>query len=309
MNRTVLLLIAVSFSVQAICGPRYRWNSRYQNYIDQYKDLAIEEMLNYGIPASITLAQGLLESGAGGSELTQKGNNHFGIKCHGWEGRAVYHDDDAANECFRAYDNAEQSYEDHCKFLKRSRRYRSLFDLERTDYRGWARGLKAAGYATDPNYAQRLIDIIELYKLHQYDKAKNYDKFMVRRAEIDKPIRVGMTLHPIRRYNENYYIKVRPGDTFYSIGKEIGISGKKIAKWNEREYNDRLTVNEIIWLKKKQKRAPKQYKKHPHLVRTNESLYDIAQFYGIRLKSIIKMNPQLQRNDYQVRIGDEIRVY
>lgn len=308
MNRTVLLLIAVSFSVQAICGPRYRWNSRYQNYIDQYKDLAIEEMLNYGIPASITLAQGLLESGAGGSELTVKGNNHFGIKCHGWTGRAVYHDDDAAGECFRAYNSAEESYDDHCKFLTSGRRYRSLFDLDVRDYRGWAHGLKAAGYATNPHYAQRLIDIIELYKLYQYDKAKSYDKFMVQRAEKDRPVN-GMTLHPIRQYNENYYIKVRPGDTFQSIGKEIGISGRKIAKWNEREYRDNLTEGEIIWLKKKQKRAPKQYKNHPHYVRSGESLYSIAQFYGIRLKSLIKKNPQLYSRQYQVRIGDELRVY
>lgn len=290
-------------------GPKFRWNARYQNYINQYKDIAIEQMLRYGIPASITLAQGLLESGAGHSELAVKGNNHFGIKCHGWGGRTMYQDDDAEGECFRAYDNPEQSYKDHSLFLINGRRYRKLFTLDKRDYRGWARGLKAAGYATNPHYAQRLIDIIELYKLYDYDKATDYDKFMVQRVIKDKPARPGMTLHLIKKYNKNYYIIARRGDTFKAIGKEIGISGKKIAKWNERDYNDRITPGETIWLKKKQKRAPKQYKNHTHLVREGESLYSIAQNYGIRLKSIVKMNPQLKRTDYQVRIGDELRIY
>lgn len=309
MKRLLSLFLLLLFLTQVVAGPRMRWNLKYQNYIDQYKDLAIQEMMQYGVPASITLAQGLLESGAGQSELTRKGNNHFGIKCHGWGGRAVYQDDDAIGECFRAYDNAEQSYEDHSRFLRHGRRYSSLFDLDLRDYRGWARGLKAAGYATNPHYAQRLIDIIELYKLYQYDNARSYDKFMVKRAEKDKPVAPNLPLHSIRRYNENYFIKVRQGDTFEAIGKEIGISGRKIAKWNEREYHDQLQVGEMIWLKKKQKRAPKQYKDHPHYVRTGESLYSIAQFYGIRLKSLIKKNPQLARTQYQVRVGDEIRVY
>lgn len=309
MKRAVSLVLLFVFLTSVMAGPRYRWNARYQNYIDQYKDLAIDEMLRYGVPASITLAQGLLESAAGGSTLTIKGNNHFGIKCHGWNGRSIYQDDDAINECFRAYDNAQDSYEDHCKFLTRQQRYRSLFDLDRRDYRGWAHGLKAAGYATNPHYAQRLIDLIELYKLYQYDNARSYDHFMVKRAEKDKPIIPGGTLHSISRYNENYYIKARQGDTFKAIGKEIGISGKKIAKWNERDYHDTLQPGEIIWLKKKQKRAPKQYKGHPHYVRQGESLYSIAQFYGIRLKSIIKMNPQLAAKQYQVTVGDELRVY
>lgn len=309
MKRTVAFLLIILLVLPVSARPKYRWNVKYQNYIDQYKDLAIEEMLSYGIPASITLAQGLLESGAGGSELTLKGNNHFGIKCHGWQGRTVYQNDDALNECFRAYDNARQSYEDHSQFLYKGRRYRSLFSLDRTDYRGWAYGLKAAGYATNPQYAQRLIDIIELYKLYEYDKARSYDHFMVRRAEKDRPVQRGMTLHPIRQYNDNYYIKVRRGDTFKLIGKEIGISGRKIARWNEREYKDKLTEGEIIWLKKKRSRAPKQFKNHPHRVRANESLYNIAQTYGVKLKSVIRKNPWLASRDYQVRVGDEIRIY
>ena len=130
------------------------WNKTYQDYFDLYDDVAIEQMQKYGIPASITLAQGVLESGAGKSELARKGNNHFGIKCNGWTGRKTYHDDDELQECFRAYDNAYQSYVDHSLFLKNSPRYARLFELKRSDYKGWAKGLKACGYATSPTYAQ-----------------------------------------------------------------------------------------------------------------------------------------------------------
>ncbi|MBQ4147441.1 MAG: glucosaminidase domain-containing protein, partial [Prevotella sp.] len=128
MNRKVLVaILTVTFLTSVVHAQNYRWNASFQTYIDQYRDLAIQEMLRYNIPASITLAQGLLESGAGKSELVRKGNNHFGIKCHGWTGRTVYHDDDLTQECFRAYDNALQSFEDHSKFLVNGTRYRSLF--------------------------------------------------------------------------------------------------------------------------------------------------------------------------------------
>ena len=165
MRRKTLFFVAIIFLMPMTVSAQIRWNSAYQTYIDQYKDIAIEQMLKYHIPASITLAQGVFESGAGRSELTRKGNNHFGIKCHGWTGRTTYHDDDAKGECFRAYNNAYESYEDHSKFLVSGQRYRNLFKLSVTDYKGWARGLKAAGYATNPRYADKLIDIIQLYKL------------------------------------------------------------------------------------------------------------------------------------------------
>ena len=172
------------------------WNQTFQQYIDQYKDIAIEQMLRYHIPASITLAQGLFESGAGKSELARKANNHFGIKCSGgWEGRRTYHDDDERGECFRVYDSVFDSYEDHSLFLVGKQRYQSLFQLKTTDYKGWAHGLKAAGYATNPQYAQKLIDLIQLYKLDQYDKAKGYDKFM---AEHTKGQTGGISLHTIK---------------------------------------------------------------------------------------------------------------
>jgi flagellum-specific peptidoglycan hydrolase FlgJ len=172
MKRVATFFIYIMVCLPMLAGPK--WNSRYQAYIDQYKDIAIEEMLRYGIPASITLAQGLLESGAGQSTLAVKGNNHFGIKCHnGWTGPTMLKDDDRKDDCFRVYSSPYESYEDHSKFLASSQRYRSLFSLKTTDYKGWARGLKAAGYATNPVYAQSLIDIIERYGLYQYDNAKS----------------------------------------------------------------------------------------------------------------------------------------
>ena len=281
-----------------------RWNQQYQQYIDQYKDIAIEQMQRYKIPASITLAQGLFESGAGKSELAVKGNNHFGIKCNGWDGRKVYHDDDARNECFRAYSSAYESYEDHSRFLANGRRYASLFQLKTTDYKGWAKGLKAAGYATNPQYAQKLIDIIQLYKLYEYDTAKGYDKFMAQHTK-DHTTN-GAALHPIKIFNKNYYLIARKGDTFKSIGDEVGISYKKIAKYNERDKHDPLTEGEIIWLKKKQTKAPKDYKGRLHYVRQGESMYSIAQKYGIRLKNLYKMNKLSP--DYDIRVGDGLRL-
>lgn len=297
----IIFLCILSLPLNA----QLRWNFRYQTYIDQYKDLAISQMLRYNIPASITLAQGLLESNAGNSELSTKGNNHFGIKCHDWLGATTYHDDDEAQECFRAYKDVYESYEDHSKFLARQPRYKSLFTLDRTDYKGWARGLKRCGYATNPAYANSLINIIELYKLHKYDNAKSYDRFMVKRSEV-KDIAPGLNLHPIHIYNKNYYLQARAGDTFKSIGKEVGISYKKIARYNERDKKDILQPGEIIYLKKKQKKADKVYKRRPHIVKSGESMYSIAQYYGIRLESLYKMNRLTP--DYSIKVGDTLRV-
>lgn len=301
----VLLLILFIYSINGMA--QMKWNSAYQSYINQYKDLAIEEMLKYNIPASITLAQGVFESSAGRSTLTVNANNHFGIKCHDWLGASVYTDDDAVNECFRAYDNALQSYEDHSKFLKNNVRYSRLFSLDRTDYRGWAYGLKACGYATNPQYAPKLIGIIELYKLYQYDTASSYDRFMAKHGIESSHARNGIILHPIYIYNKNYYIKARKGDTFKSIGEEIDISYRKIARYNERNKRDILQEGEVIYLKKKRSKADKEYKRRPHIVRPGESMYSIAQFYGMKLKSLYKKNDLTP--DYQIRVGDSLRVY
>ena len=302
MKKTILTLGLLCWGLLA--GAQSAWNQRYQQYIDQYKDCAIEQMLKWKIPASITLAQGILESGAGQSSLATAGNNHFGIKCHGWKGRTVSRDDDRRNECFRAYNSAFDSYEDHSRFLASGQRYRSLFNLKITDYRGWAHGLKAAGYATNPQYAQKLIDIIQLYKLYQYDTAKSYDKFMTQHAKGQQVS--GKPLHPIMIYNKNYYLIARRGDSFRTIGEEIGISYKKIAKYNERDKHSPLQEGEIVWLKKKQKKAAKEYKDRPHYVRAGESMYSIAQKYGIQLKALYKKNHLSP--DYDLRVGDQLKL-
>ena len=282
-----------------------KWNSTYQQYIDQYKDVAIEQMKKHRIPASITLAQGLFESGAGRSELARKGNNHFGIKCHGWKGRTVHHDDDARNECFRAYDNAYESYEDHSRFLVSGKRYQGLFSLKTTDYKGWAHGLKAAGYATNPNYATKLIQIIELYKLYEYDHAKHYDRFLAS-ATKDR-VGPGGMIHPIYKFNNNYYLKARRGDTFMSIAKEVGISERKLASYNELPVSASLSEGDIIYLKKKAKKAPKSYVDRLHYVRAGESMYSISQLYGIRMKNLYKMNNMTPYDNIVIGQGLRLR--
>lgn len=302
MKRSVISFAMLVLTLMA--SAQARWNQQYQQYIDQYKDVAIAQMLRWHVPASITLAQGLLESGAGQSTLATKGNNHFGIKCHDWTGRTIRRDDDRPDECFRAYDSAYDSYEDHSRFLATGQRYKSLFSLKKTDYKGWANGLKAAGYATNPRYASILIELIQLYKLYQYDTAGSYDRMLVEHAQSTGAD--GQPLHAIYVYNNNYYVYVRAGDTFRSIADEIGISYRKLARYNERDKHDALQTGEVVWLKKKQKRAPKEYKNRHHFVRAGESMYSIAQKYGIRLKSLYKMNNLTP--EYSIRVGDELRV-
>lgn len=305
MNKIAIIFL---FSISSMASwAQMRWNQTYQLYINQYKDLAIREMLQYRIPASITLAQAVFESGAGRSRLARLGNNHFGIKCHGWTGRTIAEDDDALGECFRAYDHPLQSFEDHSKFLVNSSRYRRLFSLSMQDYRGWAHGLKACGYATNPRYAYKLIELIELYKLYVYDNARSYDHAMVEYSGNQTVVNQAKPLHPIAIFNKNYYIRARRGDTFKLIGEEIGVSYKKIAKYNERDKDDALTEGEIIFLKKKRKKAPKAFKNRPHVVKNGESLYIIAQIYGMRLSSLYKLNDFTP--DHTIHVGDVVRVY
>ena len=282
-----------------------RRNSAYEDYINRYKDIAIEQMMRHRIPASITLAQGLLESGAGKSLLTVSSNNHFGIKCHNeWTGRRFYKDDDIKDDCFRVYDNARESFEDHSKFLLRPR-YQSLFSLKTTDYKGWARGLKACGYATNPQYADKLIGLIELYGLYEYDYAKKYDKFIATHSGVNTSGHYAN--HRIYYRNKNYYLVANGGETFKSLAEEVGVSYRKLAKYNERDKKDVLSKGDIIYMEKKRSKAEKMYKNQPHVVKANESLYDIAQLYGIRLKYLYKKNGLPL--DYVPRPGDRLRVY
>ena len=270
-------------------------NKQYEEYIKKYRDIAVEEMKKYHIPASITLAQGLLESGAGQSTLARKSNNHFGIKCGSdWKGKSVRHDDDERNECFRAYKHPKQSYEDHSKFLVSRPRYASLFKLKMTDYKGWARGLKKAGYATNPRYAEQLIGIIELYDLDKYDK-KGGLKWMKENPNPHQPYIA----------NGLVYIVVRSGDTWKSISKEFDISRKKLRKYNDLYKGYELKVGDILYLEKKNRRADKEH--IVHVLRAGESMYSISQKYGIRLKRLYKLN-KMSEDESTPEVGTILRL-
>jgi len=199
-------------------------------YIKKYAPIAVSEMHKYKVPASITLAQGILESGNGRSQLASKSNNHFGIKCHtGWKGAKVYHDDDEKGECFRKYKYVESSYEDHSQFLSGRRRYASLFALRKTDYKGWSKGLKKAGYATDKNYPKKLIKIIETYELYEFDKIREKDLKRVKK-ETSKTERKPKI--KTKKRAKKYY-EVKKGDTLYSIARKYETSVTKLKKVND----------------------------------------------------------------------------
>ena len=285
-----VLTIFVCLAIQAQTR-----NKQYEDYIKKYRELAVDEMKKYHIPASITLAQGLLESGAGQSTLARKSNNHFGIKCGSdWNGKTVSHDDDARGECFRAYKHPKQSYEDHSKFLAGRPRYASLFKLKITDYKGWARGLKKAGYATNPRYADQLIDIIELYDLDKYDK-KGGLKWMKENPNPHQPYIA----------NDLVYIVVRAGDSWKSISKEFDISQSKLRKYNDLYKGYILQVGDILYLEKKNKKAGKEH--IVHVLRAGESMYSISQKYGIRLKNLYKLN-KMNAEDPAPEVGTILRL-
>ena len=292
MKKLILSLLTITLCLAIQAQPR---NKQYESYIKKYRELAVEEMKKYHIPASITLAQGLLESGAGQSELARKSNNHFGIKCGGdWRGKTVSHDDDARGECFRAYKHPKDSYEDHSKFLVGRPRYASLFKLKITDYKGWARGLKKAGYATNPRYADQLIGIIELYELYKYDE-KNYLKW----------IKKNPNPHQTYIANDLLYIVVRAGDSWKSISQEFDISQKKLRKYNDLYKGYALQVGDILYLEQKNKRADEDH--IVHVLRAGESMYSIAQKYGIRLKNLYKLN-KMHEDDPTPEVGTILRL-
>lgn len=281
-------------------------SQQYINYIERYKNIAVDQMLRYRIPASITLAQGLLESGAGTSTLATEANNHFGIKCgRAWTGPYVLRDDDARNEKFRKYRSAEESYEDHSRFLKQAR-YSSLFQLSMKDYKGWAHGLKRCGYATNPRYGYLLVDLIERYQLSRYDSYTSSDS-RVDYSRIDYDLnREEMATHLVYRNNENYYIIAQAGDTFERLAEETGVSSRNIRKYNELPKGYQLKAGDVLYLERKRKKAAKKYKGVPHVVQGGESLYSISQKYGVRLKCLYDMNKL--SSDYSIRVGDRLRV-
>lgn len=271
----IFLSITLSVSAQS---------NGYDAYINQYWSMAVEQMQRYHIPASITLAQGIIESRAGQSTLCKKSNNHFGIKCSSsWTGPYVLATDDRPNEKFRAYKSARESYEDHSKFLTQNQRYGFLFKLSPTDYRSWAYGLKSAGYATNPRYADLLIGLIEDYQLYRFDNSTSINRHQLSRVE-------NRSEHTVYFNNDNYYVIARQGDTFAGIAKETGVSRRKIMSYNELPQGYVLQAGDVLYLEKKKKRAESSYKGKLITVQNGESYYTIAQRFGIRLKYLYKMN-------------------
>jgi len=207
-------------------------------YIEEYNDIAIAEMLRYKIPASITLAQGILESNSGRSRLTVNANNHFGVKCHGsWKGKRIYHDDDARQECFRKYKHPLTSFRDHSLFLFERKRYAALFDLKLTNYKGWARGLKKAGYATDPKYPAKLIRLIEDYELYKYDDFNKKYAGGVTKVSKPKPKKPGT------------YVVVKKGDTLYSLARRHNLTVDRL-KWLNGLKSNELDIGQELFIEK-----------------------------------------------------------
>jgi hypothetical protein len=301
-----------------------------QQYIATYKELAIEEMIRTGVPASIKLAQGIHETEAGESELVRKSNNHFGIKCKNtWTGESVTHDDDARGECFRKYDKAEDSYRDHSDFLKNSPRYLSLFNLDPTDYEDWAWGLKRAGYATNPKYPQILIQLIESYNLNDYTLIalgkKNQDpqlSIAENKTKIPQiyssPVNTGGSEDPgqqaanklkaqardypegVFKINETKVVFAKKGTSYLSMASEYNIPLSRIFEFNDMQQQEIAGEDQLIYLQRKRRTGNNEF----HIVQPGESLFAIAQTEAIRLENLINYN--MLGNGQQPAIGEKL---
>ncbi len=326
-GRSVIMLKTISYLIIALClsllparifsQPGERMTA--EDYIHKYRIIAINEMNQYRIPASITLAQGLLETDNGNSELARLANNHFGIKCkNDWTGKTYLKDDDEADECFRKYDSPYESYADHSLFLTSRERYRSLFELDIMDYRGWARGLKAAGYATNPEYDKSLIRIIEELSLHVLDDQFVPNQILiVNGSEIQQDTSMAYLMSPVdsipsesffstfRRIYVNNGVKLilaKKNDTYYKIATDFAIYSYQIPKYNELPKRGAPAEGQVIYIKKKKKKSSFDY----HVVRHRQTMHDIGQKYAIRLKTLYRMNEM--RKDDHLAEGQLIRL-
>lgn len=297
MTTTYRHITTIIAAFLCICMPFISRADAYSEYISTYSSLAIEQQEKHGIPASVTLAQGLLESSAGRSRLATKGNNHFGIKCHlTWRGDTMLRSDDAPNECFRVYKDVRRSYDDHSQFLLKPR-YASLFQLDPQDYAAWARGLRKCGYATDPNYASRLIAIIERYALYLYDTPEG-------RCQEDNTAYIQSQLaatHPVRRARGLHYVIAAPGESYSKIAKEFGLSEKKLRKYNDAGRHKKIKDWEEVYLEPKLDTAPDDVKSA--VIGEGESFHSLSQRYGIKLDVIKDLNP-----DVPDRAGSTLRL-
>lgn len=297
--KSVLLFFFVSFFGSMSAQNR---SKAYEQYVNDHKKLAIYHMGKYKIPASIKLAQGLLETNAGRSRLAVQGNNHFGIKCHGdWTGETIYADDDAKNECFRKYPTVEASYEDHSAFLLKYNRYAFLFNLELTDYKEWARGLQKAGYATSKSYANSLIKLVDDYELYLYDN-KNY---VERQGKENIPVVPAVIYDIYKTPGGLLYVEAKANDNFTAIASSLGFKVKDLVKYNDvPDLNYPLNKGDVVYLEKKKKKAELPH--FSHIVVPGESMHSISQYYSIRLKDLYKMNKI--KGDYIPEDGDVIKL-
>lgn len=283
MKKISTLILAAGLTALSLAAETA--DDRYLSYINTYSRMAVEQQEEFGIPASITLAQGLLESAAGRSTLASQGNNHFGIKCHKeWKGDTMLRDDDAPDECFRVYSSAAESFRDHSLFLTRSR-YRPLFEHDVTDYASWARGLSSCGYATDPNYASRLIAIIERYALYTYDSAsgghaEEITGFIVQQLRKS---------HPVRRARGLHYVIAAPGDTYSSLAKEFHIKKKRLMELNDA-FADEVREWQEVYLEEKLDQGPADTPWAT--IGEDETLHSVAQRFGMKLAALRALNPK-----------------
>lgn len=282
-----------------------RRNAAYERYIKEYANLAIEHQKKYKIPASITLSQALLESGAGLSTLAKQSNNHFGIKCHSdWKGGRSYHDDDLKGECFRKYKRVSDSYDDHSRFLSERSRYASLFKLNIRDYKGWSRGLQKCGYATDRAYANKLIKIIEDYELYRYDYKKGGAVVSERSREQKNTSTETKLNRQVYKTHGLIYVVATNFDSYEQIAQDTGFKLKKLTKYNEVPEDYPLQKGDIVYLQKKKSKADKPY--YEHVVQIGESMHDISQRYGMKLKNLYKLNHKSE--EYVPIEGDVLRL-
>ena len=258
-----------------------------EEYIEKYKDDAIKEMLMHGVPASITLAQGMLESGNGNSALAAYANNHFGVKCHNdWTGPTYIYDDDEKDECFRKYPTVLDSYSDHSLFLQSRPRYAFLFNLHSADYKAWAMGLKEAGYATDPRYSEKLIEIIEQNKLYLFDSVGSLPNIAAAKPKHTKATVKASQSRNITFNNKRKCIIIKSGDSFNAIARDFNIELWDLYKYNDINNEYSLRSGEKVYLEPKRKRAEEEH----HIVKPGETMQMISQEYGIKLKSLYRKN-------------------
>ena len=313
----MLLLGALFLSLSAQDKPQER-------YIETYRDIAVQEMLRTGVPASITLAQGLLESGAGQSKLAVQANNHFGIKCHnGWTGRSMKLDDDRSNECFRAYDTAEESFRDHSDFLRYRDRYKFLFDLDRTDYKGWAYGLRQAGYATDPKYPAKLIKYIEDYDLARLDAIPEEEAVLLPEPphRIEEPVVVPSARNDSESSAQEEYrfslsrvmysvngvpfVYAQEGETYGSIAKYYHRFKWELLSYNDAKADESLLPGAIVYLEAKKTHTPRGLELYI-VEKDGEDFHAICQRFAVREKSIMKLNGL--HAPVTLHEGDEIKL-